>query len=137
MELSRPEYWSGLPFLSPGDLPNSGTKPRSPTLQVDSSPAEPQESPKQLYIGRKCHLKTLIELPYSSDGKESAFNAGDPGSVPGLEYPLVKGIALFFTGEPHGQRSLVCYSPWGHKGSDMTKRLISLLLSPKWAPAKM
>ena len=42
MEFSRPEYWSSLPFLSPGDLPNPGIKPRSPTLQADSLPAEPQ-----------------------------------------------------------------------------------------------
>ena len=36
MELSRPEYWSGEPFPSPGDLPNTRIKPRSPALQVDS-----------------------------------------------------------------------------------------------------
>ena len=41
MEFSRPEYWSGEPFPPPGDLPNSGIKPRSPTLQADSLPAEP------------------------------------------------------------------------------------------------
>ena len=40
MEFSRPEYWSGLPFHSPGDLPNPGIKPRSPTLQVDSLSTE-------------------------------------------------------------------------------------------------
>ena len=39
MEFSRPEYWSGQPFPSPGDLLNPGIKPRSPTLQVDSLPA--------------------------------------------------------------------------------------------------
>jgi len=33
---SRQEYWSGLPLPSPGDLPNPGIKPRSPTLQADS-----------------------------------------------------------------------------------------------------
>ena len=32
MGFSRPEYWSGLPFPSPGDLPNPGVEPRSPTL---------------------------------------------------------------------------------------------------------
>ena len=32
---SRQEYWSGLPFPSPGDLPNPGIKPRSPALQAD------------------------------------------------------------------------------------------------------
>ena len=35
MEVSRPEYWSGWPFLSPGDLPNPGIDPRSPALQAD------------------------------------------------------------------------------------------------------
>ena len=34
------KYWNGRPFPSPGDLPNLGIKPRSPTLQVDSFPAE-------------------------------------------------------------------------------------------------
>ena len=36
MEFSRPDYWSGEPFLSPGDLPNPGIELRSPALQVDS-----------------------------------------------------------------------------------------------------
>ena len=36
------EYWSGQPFPSPGDLPNPGIEPRSPTLQADFLPAEPQ-----------------------------------------------------------------------------------------------
>ena len=36
MGFSRQEYWSGLPFPSPGDLPNPGIKPRSPALQADS-----------------------------------------------------------------------------------------------------
>ena len=42
MEFSRPECWSGWPFSSPGDLPNPGIESRSPTLQADSLPAEPQ-----------------------------------------------------------------------------------------------
>ena len=41
MELSRQEYWSGLPFPSPGDLPNPGIEPRSPSLQADALPSEP------------------------------------------------------------------------------------------------
>ena len=40
MELSRREYWSGLLFPSPGDLPNPGIEPESPTLQADSLPTE-------------------------------------------------------------------------------------------------
>ena len=45
MEFSRQEYWSGLPFPSAGDLPNQGSKPRSPALQTDSLLSELQESP--------------------------------------------------------------------------------------------
>ena len=45
-EFSRPECWSGLLFPSPGDLPNARIKSRSPTLQMDSSPAEPQPNTK-------------------------------------------------------------------------------------------
>jgi len=41
VEFSRQEYWSGLPFPSPGDLPNPGIEPRSPALQADSLPSEP------------------------------------------------------------------------------------------------
>ena len=41
MEFSRQEYWSGLPFPSPGDLPNPEIESRSPTLQVGSLPFEP------------------------------------------------------------------------------------------------
>ena len=44
MGFSRPEHWSGQPFLSPGDLPNPGIKPRYPTLQADPLPAELQEN---------------------------------------------------------------------------------------------
>ena len=41
-----PEYWSGQPFPSPGDLPHPGIKPRSPTLQADSLQAEPPGKPQ-------------------------------------------------------------------------------------------
>ena len=45
MEFSRQEYWSGLPFPSPGDLPNPGTEPTSPVFQADSSPSKPPGKP--------------------------------------------------------------------------------------------
>ena len=47
MGFSRQEYWSGLPFPSPEDLPNSGIKSGSTALQADSSPFELQESPPE------------------------------------------------------------------------------------------
>ena len=42
---SPDEYWSGLLFPSPGDLPDPGIKPGSPTLQADSLPSEPSRKP--------------------------------------------------------------------------------------------
>ena len=41
MGLTRQEYWSGLPFPSPGDFPDRGIEPGSLALQLDSSPFEP------------------------------------------------------------------------------------------------
>ena len=41
MEFARQEYWSGLPFPSPGDRLNPGIEPRSPALQTDVLPSEP------------------------------------------------------------------------------------------------
>ena len=50
MGLSRQEYWSGLPFPSPGYVPNPGIEPRSPTLQADSLPTElPEKPPDRKY----------------------------------------------------------------------------------------
>ena len=49
MGFSRQEYWSGLPFPSPGDLPDPGIKPRSPTLQADALTSETPGKPKVSY----------------------------------------------------------------------------------------
>ena len=45
MGFSRQEYWSGLPFPSPGDLPNPGTEPGSPALEADALTSEPPGKP--------------------------------------------------------------------------------------------
>ena len=68
MRFSRQEYWSGLPFPSPGDLPNPGIKPGSPILWADSLPSEPlgklvevslvAQPVKNLY-----HRKMKTEIP--------------------------------------------------------------------------
>ena len=44
MGFSWQEYWSGVPFPSPGDLPDPGIEPRSPALQTDTLPSEPPDS---------------------------------------------------------------------------------------------
>ena len=45
MGFSRQEYWSGLPFPSPGDLPDPGIEPRSPLLEADALTSEPSGKP--------------------------------------------------------------------------------------------
>ena len=60
MEFSRPEYWSGLPFPSPGDLPNSGIEPASPILQADSLSPEPPEKPHVSF--RVCYISPSFNV---------------------------------------------------------------------------
>ena len=60
MVFSRPEYWSGWPFPSPGDLPNSGIELRSPTLQADSLPAEPQGKSKMTCMRKESKKRVDI-----------------------------------------------------------------------------
>ena len=59
MEFSRPENWSGWPFSSPGDLLNPGIKPRSPKLQTDSLPDDPQGKPKDTGVGSLSLLQRI------------------------------------------------------------------------------
>ena len=60
MGFSRQEYWSGLPFPSPGDLPDPGIEPRSPTLQADALTSEPPGKP--IGIERYNRLKKKLTL---------------------------------------------------------------------------
>ena len=93
----RQEYWRGLPFPSPRDLPDAGIEPKSPAL---------------------------VDFPGGSDGKESACNAGDPSLILGLGRSPGEGNGYPFQysclGNPM-DRSLVGYSQWDYKESDMTE----------------
>ena len=66
MEFSRPEYWSGKPFSSPGDLPNPEVEAGSPALQADSLPSEPPGKPMQY-----CISKTMVYLTSKSNIKKN------------------------------------------------------------------
>ena len=68
MEFSRPEYWNGYPFPSPGDLPNPGIEPRSPALQADSLPAEPQGKTKDTGVGSLSLLQGIFVTQESNWG---------------------------------------------------------------------
>ena len=59
MGFSKQEYWSGLPFSSPGDLPYSGIIPASPALQADSLPPEPPGKLQITYLTKDFYLKYI------------------------------------------------------------------------------
>ena len=62
MGFSRQEYWSGVPFPSPGDLPNPGIEPRSPALQADALTSEPPGKKRQCFMKR--YERTAIRKPW-------------------------------------------------------------------------
>ena len=76
MGFSRQEYWSGLPLPSPGDLPDPGIKPRSPSLQADALLSEPPGKPKYMqrtsrempgWVKHKLESRLLKEISTTSD----------------------------------------------------------------------
>ena len=68
-----------------------------------------------------------MDFPGGSDGKASAYNEGDPGSSPGSGRSPGEGngnpLQYSCLEKSYGQRSLVSYSPWGHKELDTTEQL--------------
>ena len=81
------EYWSGLPFPSPRDLPNRGIKPMSPALAGRLSTTETGGKVPlgMCYVVDYLYSITGVQgFPDSSVGKESACKEGDLGSIPGL-----------------------------------------------------
>ena len=73
-----------------------------------------------------------MAFPGGSDGEESTCNVGNLGSIPGLRRSPGGGhgnpLQYSCLENPHGQRNLVCYSPWGGKELNMTERLSTLFL---------
>ena len=93
MGFSRQEYWSGLPFPSPGDLPNPGIEPASPTLQADSLPSESPGKP-HIHVGL-VQLKTRYGY-YTGWGFHPSFHLygegnGTPRQDSCLENPMDGG----------------------------------------------
>ena len=72
---SRQEYWSGLPFPSPGDLPDPGFEPGSPALQADSLPTELQRKIVDQYLNSRSVLNDFFEhLPAKKKHKTVPSN---------------------------------------------------------------
>ena len=90
MGFSRQEYWTGLPFPSPGELPNSGNEPKSPALQADALTSEPPGK------------QDLLEL---TPKKDVLFIIGDwTAKVGNQETPGVTGKFVLGVQNEAGQR---------------------------------
>ena len=97
MGFSRQAHWRGLPFPSPGDLPDPGIKPGSPALQADALSSEPQiHNFKSRHVPHKIvsHLARWTtaptpELPAAGAGSDAEGGAPPrrPGRIPGLPQP--------------------------------------------------
>ena len=75
---SRQWYWNGLPFPSPGDLPNPGIEPRSPALQADSLPTELQGKPQS-----ENESRSGVSNPLQPHGLYSPWNSPDENTRAG------------------------------------------------------
>ena len=76
MEFSKKEYWSGLPFPSPGDLSNPGFKPGSPALQAEPLPSEPPGKPTHTHTHTHTHSEVVQSCPTLCDPMDCSL----PGS---------------------------------------------------------
>ena len=71
MGFPRQEFWSVLPFPSPGDLPDPGIEPGSPAFQEDSLPSEPPEKHGGLYFcGSGNWVEGILSGPRHQDGPQ-------------------------------------------------------------------
>ena len=92
MDFSRQEYWSGLSFLSPGDLPDPGIKPRPPALQADSLPSESPGKPSWC-------LKVKVLVPQSCPTLCDPMDCSPPGfSIHGIfQAWVLEWVAISFS----------------------------------------
>ena len=84
--ISRQEYWSGLPFPSPGNLPYPGNEPRSPTLQADSLLSESPGNPLMSQGISKCTFPDIINTSASC---EMCKGSTKPGTILNQNFGLV------------------------------------------------
>ena len=115
MGSSRQEYWSSWSFPSPGDLPDSGTEPRSPVLQADSLSTEPPKKPHtHSFPG------VLSDKDPACQCRRCKRRGFDPW-VRKIPWRIWQPTPAFLPGESPGQRSLAGYSPWSCRELDMTE----------------
>ena len=86
MGILQAEILEWLPCLPSGDLPNSGIKPRSPALQVDSLPSEPPGEPMNTGMGSLSLLQGDLSNPEIKPGSPALQADSLPAELPGKPY---------------------------------------------------
>ena len=130
MEFFRQEYWSGLPFPSPGDHPNLGIEPRSPALQADSSASEPPAGERLKFapgcqeLGSPRYPQHLILWTSGSCSPNLAtmFHPGPASLLTGFHTPRMLNSSAPLGPAPPNQRPF-------------PGRVLSLSTSSSWPPA--
>ena len=91
MGFSRQQYWSGLPFHPPGDLPDPGFKPESPALQAASLPATPSGKPQKKMVWTKLgkNFKNIFKY-FKKKELHLMNNKYMPSSLPGIWHVLLQ-----------------------------------------------
>ena len=125
MEFFRPEYWSGSPVPPPGDLPNPGIEPRTPTLQEASLPAEPPGKPRILewvanpFSRGFSQTRDWTQVSLIADRFFTIWVTREAqGDLKSSESRSVVSNSLW----PHG-----LYSPWNSPGQNTGVGSLSLL----------
>ena len=113
MEFSRQEYWSRLPFPTPGDLSHLEIKP----LSLASPALAGRFFTTRATWSLATVAQTVKNLPAMWETRFDPWVRKIPWRREWLSIPV------FLPGESHGQRSLAGYSPWGGKDLDMTEQL--------------
>ena len=80
MGFSRQEYWCGLPFPSPGDLPNPGVEPGSPALQTDTLTSEPPGKPSVNFIYKIVFFEIYLFVLWQNS-KSDPFKKGNKSGI--------------------------------------------------------
>ena len=120
LEFSRQEYWSGLPFPSPGDLPNPGTEPGSPVLQVDFLPPKSQDQRHRIRKrSQACLYRSAMSGPlWQLQGQALSFHLmAFPSSVPGTDNLVCFCFMWWFS--PLVLHHLSCIMSSSHNNSSM------------------
>ena len=94
--------------------------PRLPLIQATLGPSSVA---RRGWSSLQGVTKNVSGFPHSSVGKEPACKAGDPGSIFGSGRRKWQPTPVFLPGESHGQRTLVGYSPLGHRELDVTEQV--------------